>query len=181
MPLLFFTRRLLQWRGVDTLNLNPAARSDAFQKSSDDEQLAWLKADVLAGLKKGLEQKTYLGIVLAGKSIGSLAIAQAVSQAEALLPTAIVWLTPLLRYPVVVDAALAANGPQVHLCGGADRPQTRKSKRIMVRNRAPGLLPSQKPTIFWRFQGTSAQPSMGSVMPCFSWVSSWMKLSRSRE
>jgi len=119
MPLLFFTRRLLQWRGVDTLNLNPAARSDAFQKSSDDEQLAWLKADVLAGLKKGLEQKTYLGIVLAGKSIGSLAIAQAVSQAEALLPTAIVWLTPLLRYPVVVDAALAANGPQVHLCGGA--------------------------------------------------------------
>ncbi len=96
MPLLFFTRRLLLWRGVDTLNLNPATRSDAYQNSNTDKQLAWLKSDVLAGLKRGLEQKAYQGIVLAGKSIGSLAIAQAVSQAETLLPTAIVWLTPLI-------------------------------------------------------------------------------------
>lgn len=120
MPLLFFTRRLLQWRGVDTLNLNPAARSDAFQNSSNELQLAWLKADVLAGLKTGLEQKNYQGVVLAGKSIGSLAIAQAVSQAESLLPTAIVWLTPLMHDPVVLDAAFGAIGPQAHICGGAD-------------------------------------------------------------
>lgn len=120
MPVMFYTRRLLQWRGADTLNLHPAARSDAFQNSSDELQLAWLRADVLAGLKAGLEQRTYRGIVLAGKSIGSLAIAQAVSQAESLLPTAIVWLTPLLRTQVVLDAALGAAGPQAHICGGAD-------------------------------------------------------------
>src|SRR5574340_133435 len=120
MPLMFFTRRLLQWRGADTLNLNPATRSEAFQNSSNELQLAWLKADVLAGLKTGLGQKPYRGIVLVGKSIGSLAIAQAVSQTESLLPTVIVWLTPLLRSSVVLDAALGAAGPQAHICGGAD-------------------------------------------------------------
>lgn len=120
MPILFFTRRLLQWRGADVLNLNPATRSVAFQNASDEDQLAWLMADVLTGLKRGLEQKSYKGIVLAGKSIGSLAIAQAVPQAEALLPTAIIWLTPLLRFPVVLNAALNASGPQAHLCGEAD-------------------------------------------------------------
>lgn len=120
MPLLFFTRRLLLWRGADVLNLNPATHSESFLNASDQEQLAWLKADVVEGMKTGLKQKNYRGIILAGKSIGSLAIAQAVSQAEALMPTAIIWLTPLLRYSVVVDAALKANGPQAHLCGGAD-------------------------------------------------------------
>lgn len=120
MPLMFFTRRLLLWRGVDVLNLNPATHSDAFQNSSDEVQLNWLKTDVLSGLNSGLSAQNYKGIILAGKSIGSLAIAQAVAEAEAYLPTTLIWITPLLRWQVVVDAALKAVGPQVHICGGAD-------------------------------------------------------------
>lgn len=120
MPLMFFTRRMLLWRGVDVLNLNPATRSDAFQNSTDEEQLAWLKADVLSGLKAGLSARNYKGIILAGKSIGSFAIAQAVAEAEAYLPTTLIWITPLLRWQLVVDAALKAVGPQVHVCGGED-------------------------------------------------------------
>jgi hypothetical protein len=49
MPLLFFTRRMLLWRGVDVLNLNPSTRSAAFQSSSEVDQLSWVKADVLTG------------------------------------------------------------------------------------------------------------------------------------
>ena len=120
MPLLFFTRRMLLWRGVDVLNLNLATRSAVFQGATEAEQLAWLTADVLAGIKAGLAQHEYRGLILAGKSIGSLAIAGAVEQAQDLLPTALIWLTPLLKWDVVLKAALAARGPQVHLCGGAD-------------------------------------------------------------
>ncbi|MHB8112875.1 MAG: hypothetical protein ACYDHA_05390 [Bellilinea sp.] len=120
MPLLFFTRRMLLWRGVDVLNLNLATRSAAFQGVSEAEQLAWLTADVLAGIKAGLAQCEYRGLILAGKSIGSLAIAGAVEQAQNLLPTALVWLTPLLKWDVVFKAALSARGPQVYLCGNAD-------------------------------------------------------------
>ncbi|MHB0924340.1 MAG: hypothetical protein ACYC6H_11765 [Bellilinea sp.] len=120
MPLMFFTRRMLLWRGVDVLNLNPAARSDAFQNSTEEEKLTWLKADVLSGLTAGLSARNYKGILLAGKSIGSLAIAQAVAEAETYLPTTLIWITPLMRWQVVVDAALKAVGPQVHVCGGAD-------------------------------------------------------------
>ena len=120
MPLLFFTRRMLLWRGVDVLNLNLGTRSAAFQGASETEQLAWLKADVLAGIETGLAQGEYRGLILAGKSIGSLAIAGAVEQAQNLLPTALVWLTPLLKWDVVLKAALSARGPQVYLCGDAD-------------------------------------------------------------
>ena len=120
MPLMFFTRRLLLWRGVDVLNLNPQARSAAFQNASESDQMSWLQADVHAGLKAGLAQSNYHQLILVGKSIGSLAIAVGADYAQALLPTALVWLTPLMRYEVVLQTALNAAGPQVHLCGGAD-------------------------------------------------------------
>lgn len=120
MPLMFFTRRLLQTRGVDVLNLDPATRSSEFQNASEETQLAWLKADVISGINYGTSQGNYKGIILAGKSIGTLAIAQAVEAAEAILPTTLIWITPLLRWREVKDAAMKAAGPQVLLCGSAD-------------------------------------------------------------
>jgi hypothetical protein len=120
MPILFFARRLLLWRGVDVLNLNPNTRSTAFQSGSETEQLTWLQGDMHAGIQAGLAQSNYQQLILVGKSIGSLAIATGLEYAQALLPTASVWLTPLLRYEAVFQAALQASGPQVHVCGGAD-------------------------------------------------------------
>jgi len=120
MPLMFFPRRLLLWRDLDVLNLNPDARSTAFQNATELEQLAWLQHDVQAGLMVGLAQGKYQQLVLVGKSIGSLAIAVGAEFAQSVLPTALVWLTPLFRYDVVVKAAMKASEPQVHICGGAD-------------------------------------------------------------
>ncbi|MRR31645.1 hypothetical protein EG834_15245 [bacterium] len=128
MPILFFARRLLLWRGVDVFNLNPNTRSTAFQSASETDQLIWLQADMQAGIPTGLAQSNYRQLILVGKSIGSLAIATVVEYAQALLPTAFVWLTPLLRNEVVFQAAMNAAGPQVHLCGGAD--STYKADRL---------------------------------------------------
>lgn len=120
MPVMFFPRRLLLWRNVDVLNLNPNARSAEFQSVTEIEQLAWLQNDVQAGMKVGLGQARYQRLILVGKSIGSLAIAVGAEFAQSVLPTALVWLTPLFRYDIVIQAALTATGPQVHICGGAD-------------------------------------------------------------
>lgn len=120
MPVMFFPRRLLLWRNVDVLNLNPAARSAEFQSVAEVEQLAWLQNDFQAGLMVGLSQARYQKLILVGKSIGSLAIAVGAEFAQSKLPTALVWLTPLYRYDIVVQAAMKASGPQVHICGGAD-------------------------------------------------------------
>lgn len=120
MPVMFFPRQLLLWRNVDVLNLNPAARSTEFQSAAEVDQLTWLQNDIQAGLKVGLEQGKYQQLILVGKSIGSLAIALGADFSQSVLPTALVWLTPLYRYDIVVQAAMQATGPQVHICGGAD-------------------------------------------------------------
>lgn len=120
MPLMFFTRRLLMRRGIDVLNLSPNIRSDTFQNASPEAQLEWLKADVISGLGVGLSQGNYQGVIIAGKSIGTLSIAGALDQAEALLPTIPLWITPLLKWEAVTDAAMRAGGPQLFLCGNAD-------------------------------------------------------------
>jgi hypothetical protein len=128
MPILFFARRLLLWRGVDVLNLNPNTRSNAFKNAPEPDQLTWLQADMQAGIQAGLAQSNYRQLILVGKSIGSLAIATVLEYAQAFLPTTSVWLTPLLRYEVVFQAAMNTPGPQVHLCGGAD--STYKADRL---------------------------------------------------
>ncbi len=120
MPLMYFTRRLLMQRGIDVLNLNPNTRSGSFQNATQEAQLAWLKADMISGLGVGLSQGNYQGVILAGKSIGTLSIAGALEQAEALLPTILLWITPLFKWEVVNQAAMQAEGPQLFLCGSAD-------------------------------------------------------------
>lgn len=120
MPLMFFTRSLLMRRGIDVLNLTPDTHSDSFQTASQQSQLDWLKEDVISGLGVGLSQGNYQGVILAGKSVGSLAIAGGIKQAEAILPTILLWITPLFKWDVVINGALQAAGPQLFLCGSAD-------------------------------------------------------------
>jgi len=120
MPLLFFPRELLHWRDVDVLNLNPRTGSKEYQAASEEGQFAWLKADVTAGINAGMAQKEYQGLILVGKSIGSLAIATIGTTSEKTIQTAWVWITPLLRWDVVRNTALSVTGLQAFLCGSAD-------------------------------------------------------------
>jgi hypothetical protein len=120
MPLLFFTREMLHWRGVDVLNLNPATNSPDFKNLSESGQSAWLKTGVDAGIEAGLRQGRYSGLILGGKSIGSLSVAASDLTLADGRSTALLWITPLFRRDSVFQAALAFNGPQVFLCGAED-------------------------------------------------------------
>ncbi len=120
MPLLYYTKMLLSNRGVDVLQLMPATQSPEFQALDAESRKGWLRSDVLAGLEIGLKQRNYRGIILVGKSIGSISVALALPTAQSRLPTCAVWLTPLFREAIVMDAAFSCRGPSFFLCGGAD-------------------------------------------------------------
>lgn len=120
MPLLYYSKLLLLNRSVDVLQLMPATLSAEFQALDAAGRQEWLRQDVLAGLEAGLAQRDYRGILLVGKSIGTIGVALALREAEARLPSVAVWLTPLFREKVVMDAAMTDEGPAFFLCGGAD-------------------------------------------------------------
>lgn len=120
MPLLYYSKMLLLNRGVDVLQLMPATMSPEFQALDAESRNSWLRGDVLAGLEAGLKQRKYRGLILVGKSIGSISIALALPTAQSRLPTCVVWLTPLFREAIVMEAAFSCQGPSFFLCGGAD-------------------------------------------------------------
>ncbi len=120
MPLLYYSKLLLLNRSVDVLQLMPATTSPEFRALTAESRQDWLRSDVLAGLEAGLTQRSYQGIVLVGKSIGSISVALALPAAQSRLSTCAVWLTPLFREAIVMDAALSCKGPSFFLCGGAD-------------------------------------------------------------
>lgn len=120
MPLLYYSKMLLLYRGVDVLQLMPATRSAEFQALDWEGRRNWLRSDMLAGLDAGLVQHNYAGIMLVGKSIGTIGIALGLQTAQSRLPTCVAWLTPIFREEIVMDAALSCTRPSFFLCGGAD-------------------------------------------------------------
>lgn len=79
----------------------------------------WLGADALSAVQGGLRQRDYAQLVLIGKSIGTLALATLVSRDEGRSALTL-WLTPLLRQPWLVEAALQAKGPAFFAAGSGD-------------------------------------------------------------
>lgn len=120
MPLLYYTRMLLLHHQADVLNLMPATSSSEYKAADHEGRYAWLRADIAAGLDAGLSQGNYRGIILTGKSIGSIGLAVGLPLARSCLPTRAVWITPLLREAVVLQAALADESPALFLCGSGD-------------------------------------------------------------
>jgi predicted alpha/beta-hydrolase family hydrolase len=119
MPLLYYLTRLLLQRGVDVLQLHTDYTLSAFQALNRLEQASWIGGDALAGVQVGQAQRSYPRLVLAGKSIGALALAQLV--VSDLLPEpAVIWLTPLLHQALLVSAAQQAKGPALFICGSGD-------------------------------------------------------------
>lgn len=127
-PLLYYTRMTLLHRGLDVLDLMPGTSSEEFQQAAVETRLAWLDSDMKAGIESGLAQGSYQGILLAGKSIGTIGVALGLPFAASRLATAAVWLTPLLREPVLVEAAMRCESRQLFVCSWAD--QTFRQDRL---------------------------------------------------
>jgi dienelactone hydrolase len=119
MPLLFYTGKVLRMHGADVLQVNTDYTVPEFQALTPAERAQRLFTDAQAALQAGRVQREYTRLVLAGKSIGTLVLAQLISSGQ--YSTALtIWLTPLLRQPQLVTAASQLKSPALFLAGTGD-------------------------------------------------------------
>ena len=117
MPLLFYPLKLLLARGAEVLQVRADYTVPAYRSMPPEERAAWLAADAIAAVQAARFQGEYARLVLVGKSIGTIALASLVS----LEPQAItIWLTPLLRNPLVTAAAEQNRAAALFIAGTAD-------------------------------------------------------------
>ena len=120
MPLIYYTTKVLQFHGIDVLQLRPDYQEPGFQKAPVEERLSRMAQDANAGLAAGLAAGSYQQIILAGKSIGTLGMALLLASSTGLDPAIAVWLTPLLHDHLVVKAAEGHTGPSFFMAGSDD-------------------------------------------------------------
>jgi hypothetical protein len=102
MPLLYYPERLLVARGADVLRVEYAYdRQPEFRRIDQVGRDQWFYDDVQAACEVGLAQRSYGRITLVGKSIGTQAIGHLLEVEDRLAGAEYVWLTPLLRDPLL--------------------------------------------------------------------------------
>ncbi len=113
MSLLYYATHLLLEHGCDVLQVRADYTGPAFQALGKMEQAQRLGADSGAALQAVLANRAngapYEQIYLLGKSIGTISMAFLLS-GFADLPFRPIWLTPLLRQPLLLDTALSWKG-----------------------------------------------------------------------
>jgi hypothetical protein len=134
MPLLYYPAKLLMGRGADVLQVHSDYTASIFQSADRQEQAVWLASDAQAALRSGRAQGDYSHVVLIGKSIGTLALASLIT-AEKDLPAVVVWLTPLLSQPRLVESASSSPLPGLFVASRAD-PTFNASALEHIRRRA---------------------------------------------
>ena len=117
MPLLFYPLKLLLAWGAEVLQVRADYTVPAYRSLPPEERAAWLAADARAIVHAARLQSEYTRLVLVGKSIGTIALASLAP----LEPEAVtIWLTPLLRNPLVTAAAEQNRGAALFVAGTAD-------------------------------------------------------------
>lgn len=98
MPVLYYLSHLLREMGADLLSVEyDYARRADFPALPDKERMSWLYADAAAACGAALKQRAYRQIVLAGKSIGTLAMGHLLATEPRVKAARYIWLTPLLH------------------------------------------------------------------------------------
>jgi predicted alpha/beta-hydrolase family hydrolase len=129
MPLLHYTQRALQERGVDILRLDLAYDLDPdFPREDPSARRAWIRDDALSAYHAATRQGAYRDVILVGKSIGTLALADILADIPTDIATAepppgtpaCVWLTPLLNDVSLLDTVRRRLPPSLFVIGTAD-------------------------------------------------------------
>lgn len=118
MPLFYYAERLLIDRGWYVLRVQYDYRREN-PASGEDEQLERLTVDSRSAIDAGLAHGTYTHLVLVGKSLGTIAMAQllpALDVADAWS----VWLTPLLKRPGVLQCVASCSDRSLVVIGSED-------------------------------------------------------------
>jgi predicted alpha/beta-hydrolase family hydrolase len=119
MPLLYYTSKVLTGRRCDVLQVNVDYTISAYRSLPAEERARWLAADASAAYGVGIKYRDYTQLILAGKSIGTLALTHLIGSGTGTQAITI-WLTPLLRQAQLVTAARQCSQPALFVAGTAD-------------------------------------------------------------
>jgi hypothetical protein len=121
MPVLYYPRRLLLERGADMLLVAyDYRRRQGFRMPRDPERDRWFFDDVAAACAAGLGQRSYSGVTLVGKSLGTRAMGYLLTEDARLSRARCMWLTPLLRDDRLRAEMSRARGHSLFVIGTAD-------------------------------------------------------------
>lgn len=145
MPVLYYPRQLLLARGYDVLSLNYAYdRIPEFMGLSEEDKVAWIGADARAAIEAVFDLGQYERFTLAGKSLGTAAMAAVAPDEPKLASADLIWLTPGFKTHGVLEGM--ARCPQRSLVVlGTEDPHYEKSYVAAARARGaevvllPGL------------------------------------------
>jgi hypothetical protein len=118
MPLLYYSRHLLESRGCDVLAVEYDYRQLP-EGTSLDEAFDRLMKDATAVIAAGLAQRDYLNIVLVGKSLGTIAMAH-LGDLFADRAVRWCWYTPLLKRDDVLEQIKERGRGSLVVIGTAD-------------------------------------------------------------
>ena len=119
MPLLYYLTQVFLDHDLDVLQLQTDYTTEPMKTLSPEERLQAMVSDAQAAFEAVYPNGGYPKLVIAGKSIGTLQLAMLLSSAVP-ADLACVWITPLLHYPIVVDAALQHAGSALFVASRAD-------------------------------------------------------------
>ncbi|TFF95113.1 hypothetical protein EU546_03845 [Candidatus Thorarchaeota archaeon] len=121
-PLLYYTNRFLLHKGINVLNINyDYMNNQDFATKAQEEQMEWLRDDVLAAYRAAEEQLQERAYCLVGKSLGTIALAYILEEIPDSRDLRFIWHTPLILLPQV-QRAIKEYSPRSLLVIGTEDP-----------------------------------------------------------
>ncbi len=120
-PVCYYTRLALLALGADVLSVETNYnRQPGFASAGPDEQAAWIASDADAALAAALDRRTYARITLAGKSIGTRAVAHLAANDSRVARAACLWLTPIFGNEDLREQIIQGGQRGLFVAGTAD-------------------------------------------------------------
>lgn len=121
-PLLYYTNRFLLHRGINVLNINyDYLNNQDFAAKTQEEQMRWLRDDVVAAYDAAEKQLGEELSCLVGKSLGTIALAIILKEKPSARELSFVWHTPLILLPQI-QSVLEEYTPQSLFVIGTNDP-----------------------------------------------------------
>jgi len=118
-PLLHYSTGVFSHKSVDVLQVNYTYNDRFYDSFTMDELVEAIKHDVGTVIDKVLEENSYDGYYLVGKSLGTIAMASLLDK-EIFHNAKAVWLTPLLNRDDVFESMLHSRNESLCFIGDDD-------------------------------------------------------------
>lgn len=132
-PLFHFTEEVYLNRGYDVLRVDYRYIDKEYDDFTAEELDRAVKMDATAVLDKFFSDHAYDEYYIAGKSLGTIAMAQELKK-QRFENAKVIWLTPLIDQQAVLEAMIQSPHPALCFIGDQDRYYSQETYRKLAAN-----------------------------------------------